>query len=272
MDPDTQTSDDEHLESIPWSQLVVEAKGDRPMLIYVAAAAVLALAVGVVVARGMGGSPVVDVAPAPAITSTLEEPVVPEPISEADLRAPLLPTGAGERAVISRAEWFVADYFTADGAGDRQRLLEDALGWAPPELAGTPITYVEWSRAWDSLDLGDGHYRVMVAYRAISSADGAFTRGPVRGVAIPVQLASDGGARVVDLPSPVPLPSGPEPAAPAESGDVPSEVAASAREIARMWSDDVTVIRGGELAERWRVVVEVGIDSGRWPLVVWVEK
>ena len=211
MDLDTQTSDDEHLEAIPWSQLMVEAKTDRPLLIYVAAAALLALAVGVAVARGLGRSSVVAAAPAPVTPAVVEEVVLPELITEADLRTQLEPTGAGELAVIPRAEWFVVDYFTVDGAGDRQANLEEALGWSPPPAVNDQTTYVEWARAWEAIDLSDGRYRVLVAYRAISNLDGGFTRGPVRGVAVSVQLGADGGSRVIDLPEPVPIPSGPEP-------------------------------------------------------------
>ena len=271
MDPDTQTSDDEHLESIPWSQLMAEAKTDRPLLVYVAAAALLALAVGVVVARGLGRS---TAAPAPVALSpvTSQETVVAEPITEADLRAPLFPTEVGVLAVIPRAEWFVADYFTADGAGDRLAVLEDALGWSPPPAEISSTTYVEWARAWDSMELSDGRYRVLVAYRAISNLNGAFTRGPVRGVAVSVQLGADGGTRVIDLPEPVPLPPEPAAATAADAEPVPESVAESAQELARSWSDDVAVVGGSELEDTWRVVIEVDVASGRWPLVVWVDK
>ena len=251
---------------------MVDAKGDRPLFVYVAAAAVLALVVGVVVARGMGGPPAAEVATVSPVAPVVEEVVAPEPISEADLLASLESTEAGALAVVPRAEWFVADYFTADGAGDRQGGLEEALGWAPPALAESPTTYVEWARAWDSIDQGDGLFRVSVAYRAISSEDGAFVRDPVRGVAVSVQLGADGGTRVVDLPSPVPIPSGPEPTIPAETGPVPDDIAAMARDLARSWSGDVTVVGGVELTGSWRVLLVVGIESGHWPLVVSVEK
>ena len=134
---------------------MVDAKADRPLLIYVAAAAVLALAVGVAVARGLGRSTVVEAAPAqlPVVT---EQDVVPEPITEADLRAPLAATEAGSLAAIPRAEWFVADYFTSDGAGDRDAILEEALGWDPPTVGDSETTYVEWARAWESIELSDG--------------------------------------------------------------------------------------------------------------------
>jgi len=272
VDLDTQTSDDEHLEAIPWSQLMVEAKSDRPLLIYVAAAALLALAVGVAVARGLGRSTVAEPAPVVSTPVAKEEPATPDPISEADLRAPLAPTGVGAGAVIARAEWFVADYFTLDGAGDRLSALQEALGWRPPAMPGGPTTYVEWARAWDSVELGDGRYRVLVAYRAISSLDGVFTRGPARAVAVIIQLGVDGGTRVVDLPEPVQIPPGPASTVIAASDPVPDEIAELARDLARSWSDDVAVVGGSEHEEAWRVVVEVDVASGRWPMLVWVGK
>ena len=252
---------------------MVEAKSDRPLLIYVAAAALLALAVGIAVARGLGRSTVAEPAPVVSTPVAKEEPAGPDPISEADLRAPLAPTGVGAGAVIARAEWFVADYFTLDGAGDRLATLQEALGWRPPAMPSGPTTYVEWARAWDSVELGDGRYRVLVAYRAISSLDGVFTRGPVRAVAVVVQLGVDGGTRVADLPEPVQIPPpGPLPTVTTAADPVPEEIAELARELARAWSDDVAVVGGSEHEEAWRVVVEVAIASGRWPMLVWVDK
>ena len=251
---------------------MAEAKTDRPLLVYVAAAAVLALTVGVAVARGLGRSTTAT-APIALTPVTSQEAVFAEPpITEADLRAPLLPTEAGVLAVIPRAEWFVADYFTADGAGDRLAVLEDALGWSPPAAEISSTTYVEWARAWDSMELSDGRYRVLVAYRAISNLNGTFTRGPVRGVAVSVQLGADGGTRVIDLPEPVPLPPEPAAATAADAEPVPESIAESARELARSWSDDVAVVGGSELDDAWRVVIEVDVASGRWPLVVRVDK
>ncbi len=166
----------------------------------------------------------------------------------------------------------MADYFTSDGAGDRQAAIEDALGWSPPVPSLASATYVEQARAWDALDDGDGRFRVFVAYRAITKLDGVFERGPVRGVAVPVQLGADDTARVVDLPEPVPIPSSSARGEVFEVGPVPETVADSALSLARGWGDEVSVVGGTELEAAWRVLVEVSVPAGSWPLVVRVDK
>ena len=251
---------------------MVESKADRPLLIYVAAAALVALAVGVAVARGLGRSEAVATVPSPVAPAVVEDVVLPEPVTEADLRADLLPTSAGEMAVIFQAERFVADYFTVDNAGDRQAILEDVLGWSPPVVPTGRTTYVEWARAWEAIDLGGGEYRVLVAYREISDLEEGFSRGPVRGVAVSVQLGIDGGSRVLDLPEPVAIPPGPEIPRVPEVDTLPASVTEAAREQARSWGSNPSIMGGSELEDAWRVVVDIRVASGRWPLVVRVPK
>lgn len=272
MDLDSQTPEDEHLESIPWSQLMVEAKGDRPMLVYVAAAALVALVVGVVLARGFGQSPRVEANPAPSMPEVVEEPVLSPPISEADLRAPLKTTDTGRLAAIAQAEWFVTDYFTSDGAGDRDLAIEGALGWKPPAADNDVLTYVERAQAWDAGEDADGRYRVLVAYRAISKLDGVFQRGPVRGVAVPIQIGADGIAKVVDLPEPVSIPKGSMAGEPFEVGSVPELVADAALDLGQGWGEAASVVGGTELESAWRVLVKMSVPSGSWPLVIRVDK
>lgn len=277
--------DREELEQVPWQDLLAEAEpGDeRRRAMYLGAGLVGAMLVGVVVARTWWepGPPPVPVAPSGVIEETepTTEPVaVPElpalPLySEADLMA--LPPDPAERAAMARAEWFVVDYFTADldpsGSADVRSALPGGAVSTFPQDGVDGVSYVEWARAFRVEPQGDGTYRVGVVFRTLAAPpDRGFTRQPVRAVEVLVVVRTDGGSAVLDLPSPLAMPAGPEPAdLPAETPDPPADVVAEAVERAAAWGSEPRVVSAHRLTVGWRVVVSVADGAGnRWPLVV----
>lgn len=268
--------DEEHFESIPWSALIPQER-DRPWMVYVAAASLVALMVGVLAARSLrttspGTGP--EAAPAPVVPATT--PVAPPasvpPMSEADLLAELQPGDQGPESAAMRAEWFVTDYFTEDGAGGRESELAAALGRPAPAARLDATTYVEWARAWDVVSEGDGRFRVLVAFRSITATDAGFRRGLVRGVAVRVRVDTNGGTRVVEVPEPAELPAAPAPAGPPDPVTLPAEVGRRALESASVWDGEATVVEGSHDDGVWRVRIDVVDEAGSvWPMVVWVE-
>ncbi len=281
----------EEFEHVPWSELAAGMDHRRTRLPYIAAAVILAIAVGAVVARSVWqpGSatstetvPVAAAATPPAAPSTSAAPgaatTLPAPalFSEADLLA--VGPGDGPRAAAARAEWFVIDYFTADldplGSIDLRRSLP--AGAELPDLPQDPpnegISYVEWARALSVEEVGSGLYRVEVAFRTIAGPpDGPLLRLPVRAVRVAIEGDLFGMA-VVDLPAPAPLPvelgSVPWPAATAEP---PPAIATAALDAATEWGADAELSTAGPAGDGWRVVVEVADEAGnRWPLALWL--
>jgi hypothetical protein len=268
--------DEEHFDSIPWSALIPQTH-DRPWLVYVAAGAVVALVVGVLAARSL--RPASPAAGPAAETSTTVQPsaalVTPTTvlsISEADLRAEIEPAEGGRTAAAARAEWFVTDYYTRDGAGGREAELAGALGRPAPPAVGEATTYVEWARAWETASEGDGRFRVLVAFRSITNTDTGFMRGLVRGVAVRVQVDATGGTRVMEVPEPVELPAAPAPADLPGPETVPVDVSEQALESALGWGEAASVLEGIHGNGIWRVHVDVADEFGTvWPMVVWVD-
>ena len=261
---------EEQYESIPWSHLVEQAR-PQPWLTYVAAAAVVAVVIGVVVARN--SRPSLPVQDEGSTTSTMPATTTSvAPLSERDLlSASALDEGA--LAAAMRAEWFVRDYFTVDGAGGRPEELTGALGWSPPAGDEPGITYVEWARAWSVLPAGTGRYRALVAFRSITETEDGFQRGLTRGVAVEVDVGDDGGSRVIDLPEPIELPPSPTVLPPPGPGDPPQPVTDLALDQASAWGDPVAVLEGADTGEGWRVVVTIADEFGTpWPLVVLVDE
>ncbi|NNC93687.1 MAG: hypothetical protein HKN80_14480 [Acidimicrobiia bacterium] len=275
MTDDDMPVNEEHFDSIPWSSLIPQRQ-DRPWLVYVAAAAVVALVVGVLAARNLqSASQPLD--PVEVATEDLVESVASPPtsrlITEADLQADIQHGEAGAVAAAMRAEWFVTDYFTRDGAGGRQAELAGALGRPAPATEAEITTYVEWARAWDAAAESDGRYRVAVAFRSITATDAGFVRDIAKGVAVRVQVAADGGSRVVDLPEPIEMPSSPVLAALASPEPTPEWVATKALDQAASWGESATVVEGITDGGYWRVLIESTDTHGTiWPLVVWVNE
>jgi hypothetical protein len=277
--------DREELEQVPWQDLFADAEPEdrRRRSIYAGAALVGAMIVGVLVARVWfeSGPPAAPVAPViePAVGDALpEEVALPEipglPLySEADLMAH--PLDPGERAAIARAEWFVTDFFTADldpgGSADVRAALPTGAAQEYPQDSTRSISYVEWARAWRVEPIGDGSYRVGVVFRTlVAPPDTGFTRQPVRAVEVRVAVAEGGGATVLDLPSPVALPTGPETAVLTDQVvDPPPFVVESALARTSGWGSEPRVVSVHRSGAEWRVVVTVVDSAGtRWPLSV----
>lgn len=271
----------EELEQIPWADLMSEAEPeDRTRrALYLIAGAVGSMVLGIMVARSWWApSP----APAPVTPGTTaialgEEPAISIPTlplySEADLMAD--PPDPLARAAITRAEWFVTDYFTSDFEPNGSADVRSALPTGPmpvfPQDDGEGISYVEWARAYDVAEAGDGAYRVSVAFRMLAAPpDRGFSRQPVRAVAILVAVTDDGGTTVLDLPSPVRLPAGPEPVPwPDGVDDPPPAVLDEATGLAGLWGIEPRVVSAHPVDGGWRVVVTVADGVGnRWPMAV----
>jgi hypothetical protein len=259
---------EEQYESIPWSHLVEQAR-PQPWLTYVASAAVVAGVIGVVIARS---SPPALPEPEPVLTVTSSTTSTTALPSEQDLMADPIADG-GARAAVMRAEWFVRDYFTIDGAGGRTEEVTAALGWSPPAVNEAITTYVEWARAWTVEQRDTGRYRVSVAYRSITAGEDGFGRGLPRAVAVHVEVGESGGTRVLDLPQPIELPPSPEVLYPPGAGDLPEPVADLALDQASAWGDPLAVSEGAKTGTGWRVVVMIADDVGTpWPMMVQVEE
>lgn len=259
---------EEEFESIPWSHLV-EQTGRQPWLVYVAAAAVVALVVGVTMARTSPGpvSEPPEVTGAVASTTT----VAPVLLTEADLRR----SGAGEARedmAAMRAEWFVRDYFTIDAAADRTEQLAAALGWSIADDVPAVTTYVEWARSWEVQPVDVDRFRVLVAYRSLTAAGESFVRGSPRAVAVQVTVTNDGAVRVLDFPEPIELPEELAVSPPPEAKPLPEPVVDRVLDIASVWGDVIEVIEGSETSKGWRVVVVLTDDQATpWPMAIHVE-
>ena len=275
-------NDEEHFERIPWDQLR-SASGNRRGLVYALAAAIVAAAVSAMLARNLGepSGPTVLQALAETVPSTVAIPSTTSPAapsttvespvvwSEADLMAVHPDELKVEATAV--AEWFVADYFTADGAGELEAQLRSMLPTDVPLPVHDPgyRSFVEWTRATSAVESAPGEYVVSVMVRALgAAADAGYQRLPLRAVEVMVRW-TDAGWSIADLPSPIDLPQLAS-SEPWPQETLPEEVANEALELA---GEGSTVIGGGKSGEGWRVVVEM-IDStgGRWPMVVWVDE
>jgi len=276
----------EQVESVPWGELLedVEPGQDFRRVAYLAAGLVAALVLGVVIARAWWSpSPPTVIAPGAEISADLLPPgdattgvptttTATAPLySEADLMAD--PPDPGELKAIVRAEWFVSDCFTADyeptGSADVRAALPSAADVPDmPQDGRGGISYVEWARAFHVEEAGEGAYLVAVAFRALAAPpEGAFIRLPVRAVEILVGVGAD-GASVLDLPRPMALPVGPEPAPwPEPGGDPPQAVIDLAGARASVWGSEPRIVSASVIEAGWRIVLTVADDVGnRWPL------
>jgi len=115
---------------------------------------------------------------------------------------------------------------------------------------------------------------VGVVFRALGAPpDRGFYRLPVRAVEVLVQVNADGGSVVVDLPTPVALPAGPEPEAWADDPqDPPRRVADAALARVAGWGDEPRLLSATRGEGGWRVVLTLADEVGnRWPASVFVE-
>jgi len=275
-------TDDEQFERIPWDQLR-SVTGNRRGLVYALAAAIVAAAVSAMLARNLGDAPAteaslvstptsVTAAAMPTTTNPLTATTSAQPPvvwSEADLMA-VHPDDLRVEAT-AVAEWFVADYFTADGAGGLEDQLRSMLPTGVPLPAHDPgyRSFVEWVRAMSAVESEAGKYVVAVLVRALGApAEAGYQRLPLRAVEVTVRW-TDAGWSIADLPRLVepPVLSASEPW-PEEA--IPETVASEALGLA---GDGARVVGGGRSGERWRVVLETTDPTGgRWPVVVWVDE
>jgi hypothetical protein len=283
----------EEFEQIPWSELTTRPPDGKRRLLYLVAGGLGALIVVVLVARAfMSPSPVAPVAPsvtlaqtettvttaaAAATTAAVASPAPSLLYREADLMA--FPVTSGERAAVARAEWFVTDYFTADleptGSADVRAALPGgaAVPEMPQDSAGS-LSYVEWARAFRVEEVGDGLYRVGVVFRSLGAPpERGFYRLPVRAVEVTVAVAADGGSTVIDLPTPVALPAGPEAEGWAEATvEAPQWVLDAAAAASAGWGTEPRLVGAQSGESGWRVVLTLADEVGnRWPVVVSVD-
>ena len=202
---------EEH-EEIPWSMLVDQDRRGRSRTWYAVAAVIFAVVVGVVGVRWVNGHRHGEV---PADTSVVENPVAttaaPVPtttamLSEADLMA-VDQTTMG-LAAVARAEWFVTDYFTVDGAPVPDLAAAFAVDAVLPELPqdDSKVSFVEWARAWAIRPHAAGVV-VTVLFRTLyQNSDLRYERSPVRAVDVLV-LVDDESIAIGDLPIPATLPT-----------------------------------------------------------------
>lgn len=288
--------DHEEFERVPWSDLTAAASPSRSRPLYLAAALVGAIVIGVLAGRILGKPAGDPAAPGASViakdagdeTSTSSVPDAPSAAippgapglySEADLMA--VPSAGPEMAAAARAEWFVTDYFTADmeptGSADVLGALPAGADLpAMPQETVASISYVEWARTFRVDEVGDGLYRVGVAFRMLGAPpDRGFFRLAVRAVEVTVLVSPDGGTTVVELPIPVDLPTAPEPEPWPEPGDaeVPPGVVEQAASLARAWGSEPRLVSGQPIEGGWRVVMTLADEVGnRWPIAVRVDE
>jgi len=287
----------EEIEQIPWSALAAKTNPSLGTAGYVIAGVIAAVVIGLFAARwlasGEGGTVVTLPAPATghaasttttAVSFSGEETAPQEGVpaaaidsavySEADLMA--ISVEDETRLAAMRAEWFVQDYFTVDGddraAGDLADVLGDDLAMPHKDPAG--YSYVEWARAFAVANPSPGRYGVDVAYRTLVPSDEmGFARTAVRAVTVTIDVDVDGTTRIVDLPSPTPVPGVGPMAIVAGESVVPSEemTADALASVAELGYEPV-VLDVTRDESTWRFVLQIADESGnRWPVALATE-
>jgi hypothetical protein len=130
---------------------------------------------------------------------------------------------------------------------------------------------VEWARAYRVEAVGDGTYRVAVAFRTLGAPpDRGFTRQPVRAVEVLVAVGGDDGTLVLDLPAPLVLPAGPETAVwEGVAATPPQQIIDLVAVRASLWGTEPRIVSASQRDGEWRVVVTVADAVGaRWPFVL----
>jgi hypothetical protein len=284
VDSDAGDLDEEHeeFERIPWAELL-PSSGGPGRLVYLAAAVIGAVVLGVILAKAWpdSGAPAAPSSttaePGPlTANTTVPLPMAPMLYSEADLMA--FPVESDELAAVARAEWFVTDFFTVGSANGsvevRSALPAQAAVPDLPQDGSGVAAVVDWARAFRVDAADDGLFEVLVAYRVRVPLEEEVDRLlPVRGVAVRVLVGLDGGSAVVDLPRPVPLPVSPEPDPwPVDVGEPPEVVVEGAAEAVAGWGTEARVVVAQRTDSGWRVVLTVADEVGnRWPVVMWID-
>lgn len=198
----------EEREEIPWSNLVAQVDDGSDRRWYIVAVAIGVVVLAFVGVRFLGTTssgvpPSEPSAQPPSSTTTVSV----EPSREAALivaEEDLMSVATvSTMLVVTRAEWFVADFFTVDGsdateADVRAALAEDLHGIDLPHRdAAAPETFVEWAKAIAVRDLQPSSFEVDVAYRAITAAAGGYERSAVTFVTVGVTVSDD--VPVIDM-------------------------------------------------------------------------
>ena len=262
-------------ERIPWETLEKKSTDKQWVLMAVAGAVVLgALAYSFVSNRPAETQPLppttaVQAVAAPQVlppAAIAPPPTSPILVAEADLYA-VDPERWLDRAT-AHAEWFVAEYFTADGSPQSAEVLASLLPAGLPTSTSPQdkSVFVEWVRTLDVAEIAPFRYRVEVLVRSlVADGDNSYLRQPP--IVATVEVAVDEkGPRVLMPPEVRP--------ATVDSQEilalipVPPEIAAMATALA-----GTVEIVGGRLLDdgRWQVVaVGAGPDGVSRPMTVTV--
>lgn len=199
----------EEREEIPWSNLVAHVEDGTDRRWYIGAVAVGLVVVAFVGLRFLGtargGAQPPDNVAMTSSTTTAATEAPPTGgatliVAEEDLTSA---AEIGTMHVVTRAEWFVADFFTVDGSDATEADLRAALGERldgvelPHGDDRAPETFVEWAKAVAVRDMQPSSFEVDVAYRAITAGEDSYERSAVAFVTVGVTVSD--GVPVVDM-------------------------------------------------------------------------
>lgn len=257
-----ETERNEVYERIPWETLE-QKRPDRQWVLFAVAGAIVLGALAYSYVSSQPAPPTAVAEAEVTLPSAPVVPVVPEAIppaapattgpmlvAEADLYA-VDPERLLDRAA-AHAEWFAAEYITADDSEQSAGVLASLLptGIPMPTAPEGVSVFVESTRAFEVAELAPSLYRVEVLVRSLRAGpDDVYARQPP--LVVSVEVAVDGlGARVTMPPSMAPaLASQPEGM---PLGAVPETVAATALTM----SGGAEVVGGAESPRGgWDVVV-----------------
>ena len=285
----SETPEFEEMEQIPWSALAARNPRPVPLPILIVGGLAVIVVAGFLLLQlvpdggpGTGADPGASDEPsarsigagASALTSTstagAAPPDSPAVYSEADLMA--IAVEDETALAVMQAEWFVRDFFTVDGdpatAARLRRLLGEDVEL--PHEAPSAYSYVEWVQAYAADSSQPGLYVVDVAYRLLSSGDGAdYTRAPVAAVQVPLAVDVDGVTTLRNLPSPVDPPPMVAPSALPDHNPVPDAVVAAARRSAP--EVELAGAVGSRVGDGWELQGALpGPGGNLWPVLVHV--
>ena len=263
-------------ERIPWETLD-QKKGDRQWIIFAIAGAVVlgALAYSFMSNRPQA-EPSAPVVADPLTAAEPAEPVVPVPalppaatgpfvVAEADLFA-VNPERLLDQAV-AHAEWFVAEYFTADGSEQHSSTLASLMpaGIPLPSAPDGTRIFVESVGSLDVAELESIRYEVTVLVRYLLAKDDEIYRRQPPVVATVEVVIGDSGPRIA-LPPQISAVAAPSPEQLALD-EVPAEVGEAVKQL----TGSTEIIGGTQRADGgWNVVMlTTGADGVTRP--VWIQ-
>jgi hypothetical protein len=278
MEPSSPADQDERVESLPWERLATPDGVDRRRMALVAAAVVVA-AVTASAARTLWPSapltatPDTSVVVASATTETTP-PTTTEParlITEADLRA-ISPEDA-IRAVTARAQWFVTEWLTIDGATSPAAAEMMPAEASVSVLDESARSFVESAIVTSVTEVGESAWEVAVLVRSLSAfGDAGYIRIPARVFLVTVSMGED-GPFVMDVPTPGPLPIATASSLDLVDEQAPSDVVSAAIDVmSQAGLVEEASIGSQRSADLWRVSGVVRDDAGvPIAVVVWTD-